>query len=186
MIGEVPTTGDVQKDLEAATALMRAKGVYKKITAEQVIFGQAVAFATTASYLFNNDLLGTPPRNPVSTGPFVVNATFALELYLKTLNLLYGRKVGRSHDLHRLYSALPDEAMQAVRREFSTSLPRPASITDIKAFQTEIERVRHAFMEWRYLHERMQTGEVRFPELIYVLNVLHNTCRSDAKLNTSN
>jgi hypothetical protein len=182
LIGEVPTTGDVQKDLEAAIGLMRAKGVYKKITAEQVIFGQAVAFANTAAYLFNNDLLGTPPRNPMSTGPFVVNATFAIELYLKTLNRLYGNDIGRTHDLLRLFLALPDEGMQAVHREFSIALPRPACITDIKTFQAEIERVRHFFMEWRYLHERKHTGEVRFPELIFVRNVLHNTCRSDAKL----
>jgi hypothetical protein len=148
-----------------------------------MIFGQAVAFTTTAAHLFNNDLLGIPARRPASFGPFVVNAAFALELYLKALNCVYGNDVGRTHDLLRLFCALPDAAKKAVEREFANAKLRPPNVQDLASFQTEIERVRHAFMDWRYLHEKKKTDQVLIPEMIFVLNVLHNACRFDVRIN---
>ena len=64
LVGEVPITGNLEKDLEAATELMKAKGVYRQLTAPQVMFGQAAAFAGTAAHLFNNDLLQVPRCKP--------------------------------------------------------------------------------------------------------------------------
>jgi hypothetical protein len=116
--------------------------------------------------------------------PFVVNAAFALELYLKTLNRLYGKDLRRDHDLLVLFDELSPEAKEALRQEISKA-PPTAGIKDLVAFRAEIERVRHAFVEWRYLHERTRAGEIRFVELIFVLNVLHNTCRADVRLKAS-
>ncbi len=178
-IGEVPNTGDTQKDVEAMSALMRAKGIHRTVTPDQAIFRQAVSFATTASYLFNKDLLGFP-RNPMSLVPFVVNATFALELYLKTVSLLHGSEQ-RGHDLLELFDALPPDATEALRHEISKA-PSTRSVADLSAFRVEIERVRHAFVEWRYLHERTRAGEIKFAELIFVLHVLHNVCQVDPRL----
>jgi HEPN domain-containing protein len=178
-IGEVPITDDNQKDMEAAIALMRAKGVYRQTTPEQAIFRQAVSFATTASYLHKNDLADVP-RNGMSVVPFVVNSAFALELYLKALSLLYGTEL-RGHDLLDLFDALPAEAKEALRQNFGKTA-WPCGITEIAAFRAEIERVRHAFVEWRYLHERNRASEIRFVELIFVMNVLHDTCRTDRRL----
>ncbi len=178
-IGEVPTTDDNQKDMEAAIALMREKGVYRETSREQAIFRQALAFATTSAYLHRTDL-ATVPRNGVSVVPFVVNAAFALELYLKTLALLHGNDV-RGHDLLELFDALPTAAHQALLSNFANS-KWPCGITDMVVFRAEIERLRHSFVEWRYLHEKSRTGEVRFGELIFVMEVLHETCRADTRL----
>ena len=112
-----------------------------------------------------------------------MNAAFAVELYLKALNRLYDNDVGRTHDLLQLFSALPDAAKQAISLEFDRATSRPSTMTNLSAFQAEIERVRHAFMDWRYLHERTRTDEVRIQELIFVLNVLHNVLRFDARVN---
>jgi hypothetical protein len=181
-IGEVPNTGDNQKDVEAMAALMRAKGVHRTVTPDQAIFRQAVSFATTASYLYKKDLAAWP-RNPMSVVPFVVNSAFALELYLKTLSLLYGKEQ-RGHDLLELFDELPADATDALRRNFDKTT-FSCGITETAAFRAEIERVRHAFVEWRYLHERNRAGEIRFPELIFVMNVLHDTCRADFRLQPS-
>jgi hypothetical protein len=122
----------------------------------------------------------------MSAGPFVVNATFALELYRKTLNRLYGNDVGRTHDLLQLFSALPAEAKQAVRREFSNAQPRPATVASQTSMRFRRKSGGCATPSWNGGICTNASGEVRFPELIFVLNALHNTCRADAKLNASN
>jgi len=179
-VGDYESTGDIESDGEAAIALMRAKGIYQETTPEQAIFRQAVSFATTSSYLYKSDLT-TVPRNGMSVAPFVVNAAFALELYLKTVGLLYGNEL-RGHDLLELFDALPPAAHEALVSNFAKST-WPCAIADIAAFRAEIERLRHAFIQWRYLHERNRAGEIRFVEMIFVMEVLHETCRADHRLN---
>jgi hypothetical protein len=179
-VGEVPDTGDMQADLKAMSELMRARGVAAPLTRCQATFRQAAAFATNASYLFNTGLTGAPPRNPINVIPFVVNAAFAVELYLKTLGCVCGLNM-RGHDLLELFDELTAEAKDLLQREITRS-PATEGIKDLSGFRTEIERARHLFVEWRYLHERNRASEVRFVELIHVLNVLHNACRSDERL----
>jgi len=82
-VGEYVATDNLEKEHEAAIALLREKGLYQETTREQAIFRQALSFATTASYLYQRDLT-VVPRNGMSVAPFVVNATFALELYLRS------------------------------------------------------------------------------------------------------
>jgi hypothetical protein len=115
--------------------------------------------------------------------PFAVNAAFAIELYLKTLGSLYGLNM-HGHDLLDLFDELPAEAKELLRREIAR-VPSTQVIKDLTSFRTEIERVRHVFIEWRYLHERSSASEIRFVEFIHVINVLHNTCRTDDRLKPS-
>jgi len=181
-VGEYESSGDAEGDREAAIAFMRAKGIYQETTPEQAIFRQAVSFATTASYLYTRDLT-TVPRNGMSVAPFVVNAAFALELYLKTVGLLHNNEL-RGHDLLELFDALPSAAHEALFSNFGKS-KWLCGIADMIAFRAEIERLRHAFIQWRYLHERNRAGEIRFVEMIFVMEVLHETCRADSRLNTN-
>ncbi len=180
-VGEYVATGDLEKEREAAIALLREKGLYQVTTPEQAIFRQALSFATTASYLYQRDLT-VVPRNGMSVAPFVVNATFALELYLKTLGLLHNT-VLRGHDLLSLFDALPPAAHQALFQNFAKSTWQ-CGITEMVAFRKEIERLRNSFLEWRYLHERNRASEIRFAEMIFVMEVLDITCRAHDKLVT--
>jgi hypothetical protein len=180
-VGEYVPSGDLEKEREAAIALLREKGLYQVTTPEQAIFRQALSFATTASYLYQRDLT-VVPRNGMSVAPFVVNATFALELYLKTLGLLHNT-VLRGHDLLSLFDALPPVAHQALLQNFVKSTWQ-CDITEMVAFRKEIERLRSAFLEWRYLHERKRASEIRFVQMIFVMEVLDITCRSHDKLAT--
>ena len=147
-------TDNLEKEHEAAIALLREKGLYQETTREQAIFRQALSFATTASYLYQRDLT-VVPRNGMSVAPFVVNATFALELYLKTLGLLHDNEL-RGHDLLSLFDALPSVAHQTLLSNFAKSTSQ-CGITEMVAFRKEIERLRSAFLEWRYLHETQES-----------------------------
>jgi hypothetical protein len=115
--------------------------------------------------------------------PFAVNAAFAIELYLKTLGFVFGRKM-HGHDLLKLFDKLPDEAKQLLRQEVDRS-PATEGIKDIDGFRVEIGRVRNVFEEWRYLHERSTAPEIRFHEFLHVLSVLHNACRTHEQIKRS-
>jgi hypothetical protein len=43
-IGEVPNTGDTQKDVEAMSALMRAKGIHRTVTPDLVRYDRVLSF----------------------------------------------------------------------------------------------------------------------------------------------
>jgi hypothetical protein len=180
-VGEVPDTGDLQADLKVMSALLKARGVAVPLTRAQAAFRQAAAFAMNAQYLFNTGLIGVPPVNPINVIPFVVNAAFAAELYLKTLGCVYGQDK-RGHDLLKLFDHLPAEAKELLRQEIARA-PPTEGIKDLASFRVEIGQMRGLFEEWRYLHERDSSGvEIRFKELTHVLNVLHNTCRNHDQL----
>jgi len=179
-VGEVPDTGNVQADMKAASALLRSHAGAKPLTRPQAAFRQASAFALNAQHLFNTGLIGTPPRKPMNVIPFAVNAAFAIELYLKTLGFIHGRKL-HGHDLLSLLDDLPAEAKDLLRLEI-TSAPATEGIKDFDGFRTEVARVRHVFKEWRYLHERDSAPEIRFLEFIRVLDVLHNVCRTNEQI----
>jgi hypothetical protein len=43
-IGEVPNTGDTQKDVEAMSALMRAKSIHRTVTPDLVRYDRVLSF----------------------------------------------------------------------------------------------------------------------------------------------
>jgi len=179
-VGKVPDTGDLQADLKAMSELMRARGAPAPLTRPQAAFRQASAFAINAQHLFNSGLVGAPPSNPTNAIPFAVNAAFAIELYLKTLGFVHGRKL-HGHNLLSLLDELPAEAKDLLRLEIARA-PATEGIKDFNGFRTEVARVRHVFKEWRYLHERDSAPEIRFLEFIHVLNILHNICRTNDRI----
>jgi len=165
---EYESTGDDNKDV----SLLKEKGLYQETTPEQAIFSQALSFATTASYLYDRDLV-TVPRNGMSVAPFIVNATFALELYLKALLGSYGT-VLCEHDLLKLFDALPPESHDALRQNFGKAKWQ-CGIADIIEFRKVLAELRNAFVEWRYLHEGRASG-ITFRPMIFVMEVLHEAC----------
>ncbi len=181
-IGEVPDTGDMQADMKAASRLLTDHGVAQPLNRCQAAFRQAAAFAKNAEYLFSG-LRGAPPQNPMNVIPFVVNAAFAVELYLKTIGCLHGLKL-HGHDLLELFDELPVKAKERLQEEIAKS-PKTEGINDLDGFRTEVERARHLFREWRYLYERNDAPEVRFIEFTHIVSVLHNICRTDDRLRPS-
>jgi hypothetical protein len=161
LVGEYRPTGQNEKDQELAVTVLRQKGLWTETTLEQAMFRQAVSFATTASYLYKRDLTATP-RNSMSVAPFVVNSAFALELYLKTVGQLHGRTM-RGHDLLDLFDDLPLDAQNALHQNFAKS-EWQCGIVELAEFRMVLEEMRSAFVDWRYLHDRKQTGPIRLSQ----------------------
>lgn len=183
LVGEYEGADDPETDRDLAVAMLREKGLYRETTVEQAIFRQAVSFSTTSSYLYQRDLT-TVPRNGLSVAPFVVNAAFAIELYMKAVAHLYGEPVVRGHDLLDLFDALPHEAYAAFQQNFS-KCNFQCGIAEIAAFRYAIEQLRNAFVQWRYLHETSVAREIHIQPMIFVMEVLHETCRAHEKLRKS-
>lgn len=175
LIGAVPMSGDDKLDQERVVQLLKDKGLYRETTAIQAIYQQAISFATTSSYLYQRDLVKVP-RNGLSVAPFVVNSAFAIELYIKTLGKIFNTPL-HGHDLLELFDSLPVEAHSALRQHFSKAR-WPSEISTLEDYRKAIEQMRNAFVEWRYLHENQEANEVQIPPMIFVMEVLHETCNS--------
>jgi hypothetical protein len=174
-VGEVPITGDDTRDQNLAIQLLKDKGLYQETTLVQSMFRQAVSFATTASYLYKRDLTHVP-RNGLSVVPFVVNSAFAIELYLKTLGQLHNTGL-RGHDLLKLFDGLPADAQMTLQQNFSKSAWQ-CDIKTLAEYRGALQEMRNAFVEWRYLYEEERSGAIHFQPMIFLMNVLHETCRA--------
>ena len=107
IVGSHETTGDNKKDAEAVQAFLKEKGLYKKVSKNDAMFGQANSFAAVAISIYKKDLKNSPYKGG-SVAPFVVNAVLGTELYLKTIHQAYGHEV-RGHHLANIYRRIPKE-----------------------------------------------------------------------------
>lgn len=174
VVGEVLSIGDTEHDVEAVRQFLKSKGLHKEVSLFQAIFNQAFAFANTSAYLYERDLRCSP-RKGVSVAPFVVNATFSIELYLKALAQKHGVSL-RGHELVKLYKALPSIALA----EIESVTPRCAanrSLGEPPDFLAYLTDLNNTFIEWRYSYEVERTGTVHIEPTIFVMEVLHEACR---------
>ena len=175
IVGEIESTGVQDRDIELMREMLKAKGLYKPSSVAKAMFGHARAFAATAERLYNEQIVPRASRSSAAFGPFVVNASFAAELYLKTISRVYGAEL-RGHDLLGLYHQLPPDAAAHI----NAVAPRcraKRGIPENTTFEESVERHRDAFVEWRYVYEKERSSLVQFPVLIYAIEVLHETCR---------
>jgi hypothetical protein len=173
-VGEVISTGDPEKDALATQQLLKSKGLHKEPTRFQAVFSQAHSFANTSALLYERDLR-RHPRNGASIVPFVVNAAFAIELYLKALAQRHGVSL-RGHELVKLHKALPAKALA----EMESVIPNCAvnrALGEEPDFGKYLANLNNSFVEWRYSYELGKTGPVHIEPAIFVMEVLHETCR---------
>jgi hypothetical protein len=175
------STGEPLKDIPIIHRLMAEHGVATTdVSPEQMIFRQANSFIATSAYLFEKDICATPP-NAMAVAPFVVNAAFALELYLKTIALQRGKKL-HGHELVRLFDKLPASGKVAIERQLEIVAPvsqwqcEARTLADLRSIVLDLN---NAFVEWRYLHEKMGTlRQITFRPMIFLGEVLHETCQA--------
>jgi hypothetical protein len=173
VVGEVVSTGDAEHDTRVIRQFLKSKGLHKEISLYQAIYNQAVAFANTSAYLYERDLRRLP-RKGISAAPFVVNAAFGIELYLKALAQKHSIAL-RGHELTKLYKALPREALI----EIKTVIPQCAAnraLNETPNFEAYLGTLNRAFIDWRYSYELKQTGTVHIEPTIFVMEVLHTAC----------
>ena len=172
-VGEVDLTGDHEKDIEISRKFLKDKGLYREIPLFDAILNQATAFCNTAAYLYETDLKRSP-RKGISGAPFVVNAAFSMELYLKALAQKHGMSL-RGHELVKLHKALPKAALV----EIETVIPRCAAQRNLGEppnFLGYLKNLNDAFVTWRYSYEIERTEPVTIEPTIFVLQVLHEAC----------
>ena len=79
--------------------------------------------------------------------PYIVNMTFAIELYLKLLLANNGKTIDElkniGHNLYFLYNALEDTQKKEIYQKFKRPL--------IYKIPDEIYSISSAFLDWRYL-----------------------------------
>jgi hypothetical protein len=109
--------------------------------------------------------------------PFIVNAAFAAELYLKTLlYVAYGVMPKRDHRLVALHAKLPvaDQVDLETLCAAHTAEHDPGTA---EAFAARLVPFDDAFRRWRYAYESDRVGPLRNRSLILVLKALHERCQ---------
>ena len=112
--------------------------------------------------------------------PYVVNKSFSCELYLKLMLILfdinYDELHGKQrHNLYKLYKKLP-QAMRITL--FDTYLKASHSKVSLDFFKDEIKKISDIFMQWRYIHEKIdESNTVNIGFLEWICNIL-DTCSS--------
>lgn len=183
VIGVIPASGDDAKDALAGQALLIEKGLYKDHSRAERAFGQAAAFTASAGLLYEKF---NAQRDEISkyAVPFVVIMAFSVELYLKALAQIHGKKL-RGHDLADLYTGLPDDAkaaLEAIAPEAQQRFQTPVGLK----FQDVFAKTRSSFVEWRYNYESDAPSSI-FPidEIFFVGFSLHAACVRSGKVGTS-
>jgi HEPN domain-containing protein len=89
--------------------------------------------------------------------PFVVNAAFSIEIYLKTIHEAFGNLL-RGHDLYKLYDQLSEEPRDMIVSAANDVRPR-YKLSGGMTIVSCIKDLNRAFENWRYLyeHERLST-----------------------------
>jgi len=171
-IGEFEATGDLKKDAETVEKYLKKKGLYREISEPDSIHGQANSFAEVANNIYTKYLSKSPYYGP-SIAPFVVNATFSIELYLKCMHRYYGKKK-RGHNLIKLFDELEKEAkdifLQAAKgTETKYKLGKGTTIV------SSLKGLSKAFQEWRYLYENNKLS-TEIQSIRFTMHSCHEAC----------
>lgn len=172
IVGSHESTGDTDKDIEAVREFLKKNGLHKVVTVNDAMYGQANAFAGLANDIYERDLQKSPYKGS-SGAPFIVNATFSIELYLKTIHDVYGNKI-KGHHLAKLYQGMPQKgkeqflgAANDVRHHYCLEAG-----SDIHSC---LDALSKAFEQWRYLYEHDRMG-TELQSIRYAMHVSHEAC----------
>lgn len=179
-VGYVEDTDDPHELAERSKKLLIEKGLWKDIPIEKSIYDQAVSFANASNHIYEKDLK-TLPRNPQGIAPFVVNAAFSAEMYLKCLLEISGKNV-HSHTLTTLFKALPNKLKDKINKK-KKQLEAEYDVEGDVLFKEHLKNINNAFVNWRYVHET-NNEYVHIPTTIFILHVLHQTSVDELKLKT--
>lgn len=172
IVGSHEVTGDKEKDGAVVRDYFKEKGLYKETTINDAMFGQANNFAEVAINIYEKNLKRSPFKGG-GVSPFIVNAMFSVELYLKAIHNAYGNKV-RGHHLVSLYKGMPKlgKAHFVGAANDVKPLYQHEPGTDIF---TCLETLNKAFEQWRYVYEYDHL-EVEAQSIRYVMHVSHEAC----------
>ncbi len=150
-IGKFIETGNAEADAQAAYEIFKASGLHKKLSKAEIIFGQANAFAHTALEIYKQHFSTEPPTFR-AIAPYVVNATLAIELFIKTLHGVQGN-YPTGHKLVNLALGLQPKT-RAILDKYAEALKAKYKIPEDRNLISCLESIGNAFVEWRYVYEQ--------------------------------
>ena len=157
LVGHFVGTGDDRADMEECARVLREAGLEcPKPSVAECIRDQARAFAKVATDLATK-IMELRGRSKDYIAPFLVNAAFALELFLKSLAKQHGKEM-RGHSLLKLFDELPSSARHSIDQAFAGA---PDFLTDFDEsgdLRGLFVNLDDAFVAWRYAYEGRAEG----------------------------
>lgn len=117
---------------------------------EQAMFNQAFAFAKNSADLYEKGLKYVP-RDGHSLVPWVVNSAFSIEIYLKTIGQIHGKKM-HGHELRILFDNLPSQAQEEILKAAPKALASRGFHENFDLLN-ELSKLNRAFIDWRYCYQ---------------------------------
>lgn len=171
-VGTLDATGNTLEDAKTVQSILKEKGLFKEIITNSAIYNQANCFAKVANDLYQNDLKKTP-LNAMSISPFIVNATFSIELYLKAIHNAYNNKI-KGHHLTNLYKHMPIKGKQHFLSA-ANDIRSHYLLNEGVDIHTCLESINKAFENWRYLYEYNELN-LELQSIRYVMHTSHEAC----------
>jgi len=173
IVGEYLGSNDREEDQTAALEMLRAKGIAPPPLVNRIL-GQADAFAYTANLAFK-ELVSRGPNKPLVAAPFVVNAAFSVELYLKTLSVIASGESPREHKLLDLYDALPDPRRAELCADTLRLAAEHGEGPQVQ-FRELIAMLNESFVRWRYVYEQERSGTIHLQQTLLVMHACRDVC----------
>ena len=173
VVGSLEATGDPLKDAETVQDFLKERGLHKEVSINDAMYRQANSFAELANSIYKKDLQKSPYKGS-SVSPFVVNAAFSIELYLKTIHSIYGNKVKGRHHLANLYRKLPTKGKDFFNKAANDVRPRYKLEPNVDILSS-LKDLSKAFEQWRYIYE-FDGLSVELQSIRYTMHVAHEAC----------
>ena len=170
-VGYVNDVEDPKEAARLAQELLKSKGLWREISKPEAIYRQAQSFANASAHVYERDLKSLP-RDPLEISPFIVNAAFSAEMYLKCLQEIHG-DVTESHVLTALFKSLPNKVKDRINKT-TKNFEKKYKVEQGVLFKDHLKNINSAFVNWRYIYEK-ETEHVDIQQTIFVLQVLHET-----------
>jgi hypothetical protein len=172
LVGSYEATDDEAREAAFVQGILVGKGLIKEIQMHAQIHGQANAFAEVANEIYAKGLRVSPYKG-TSAPPFVVNAIFSVELYLKAVLDFYGQKV-RGHDLGALFGKLSPEGT-AIFEQAASDIRPLYRLEPMSTYAGILQDLGKAFEHWRYIYEN-NGARVEIQAIRYAMHVSHEAC----------
>jgi hypothetical protein len=124
----------------------------------------ALCFAETAAMLYHTALKEPDRRQPLMLVPFVVNASFACELFLKALAHRGGLEL-QGHNLSKLLTNLPVQERLLVDLAWS-AVAHIENNQAVEPLESVVKQLSNSFVEWRYSHEKERVSTASSPSIL--------------------
>jgi hypothetical protein len=174
IIGQYLGSDDQEEDLAAARELLRARGI-EPPSRVSVMLGQADSFAYVANATYQ-ELRNRGADKPMVVAPFIVNAAFSVELYLKTLHFAATGASSREHRLIELYDALPEASRNEIAARARRVAAEHGENPDVQ-FRDLLAMINEAFVTWRYVYELERTETVHLQQTMLVMHACRDACK---------